>query len=107
MSQIDPDEVMYLSERAWASWQRRRLTYFAIPLVLFALAAAMQLLRVLSDEPKDWHGIGTLVFLLAGVAALLWARTQMPLSPPRARQLLDNGLIGEPQLQKLRRQASM
>ena len=103
---VDVTEAMTLAERAWSSWKRRRLFYFALPAALLIPGAIFAIIRDPIPGESDWMGIAMLVCFGLGFAAILWARWQMPISPPRVRTLGDNGMLTSRHVERLRRQAA-
>jgi hypothetical protein len=104
---VDASEAVALSERAWASWERRRLMYFAVPAVLLIPAAILAVTREDAGEgSSDWQGIAMLAFFALGFLSILWVRFQMPLSPPRVRTMAEQGILSPAHVERLRRQAS-
>lgn len=99
---VDAGEAIALSEKAWASWQRRRLKYFLVPVALLVPAAVIAVVR---SPDSDVSGIAMLAFFGLGFLSLLWVRWQMPLSPPRVKTLADQGLLTLLHVERLRRQA--
>jgi len=103
---VDATEAMTLSERAWGSWQRRRLAHFAVPAALLVPAAICAVIRDPEEGATDWLGMAMIVFFFLGFASILWVRWQMPLSPPRVRTLAENGMLTRLHIERLRRQAA-
>jgi hypothetical protein len=103
---VDAAEAVALSERAWASWQRRRLMYFAVPAVLLIPAAIFAIVRDPEEGETDWMGMAMLAFFALGFLSILWVRWQMPLSPPRVRTMAEQGSLSPNHVERLRRQAA-
>jgi drug/metabolite transporter (DMT)-like permease len=104
-SGVNPAEAIALSERAWAAWQRRRLVLLGVPGALLVPAVICAVLRDPQPDETDYLGLAMLVFFGLAVAGFIWARMQMPLSPPRVRTLAEQGGLGPAHVERLRRQA--
>ena len=103
---VDVTEATALAQRAWESWQRRRLVYFAVPAVFLIPAALFAILRDPQPGETDWMGMAMIACFALGFLSILWARWQMPLSPPRVRTLADNGMLTQRHVERLRTQAA-